>query len=191
MTSLAYGKRLIIATTTALCALAYTTQAAEIRVATASNFVHTMKALASYFEAESNHTVTIITGSTGKHYAQITNGAPFDIFFAADSDRPQILETKHVAVPKTRFTYAIGQLTLWSPDATLIDAEATALKSENFHRLAIANPKLAPYGKAAQETLESMNLWNPISKRLVRGENINQTMHFIQSGNATLGFIAL
>ncbi|MCL4165363.1 UNVERIFIED_CONTAM: hypothetical protein GTU68_033289, partial [Idotea baltica] len=149
-----------------------------------------MEALAVEFEAESGHEVVVITGSTGKHYAQIKNGAPFDAFFAADSERPKILETELIAVSNTRFTYAIGQLVLWSPDPNLIDSDGTALKTGSFRRLSIANPRLAPYGRAAQEVLENLGLWESAAKRIVRGENISQAMHFVQSGNADLGLLA-
>ena len=162
----------------------------EIRVAVASNFSPVMKKLAENFEANTHHTVTLITGSTGKHYAQIKHGAPFHIFFAADIERAKRLEEEGDAVIGSRFTYAIGHIVLWSPEAGYVDINNNVLESAEYRHLAIANPKLAPYGKAAQEVLESLELWSSTQVRLVRGENISQTFQFVKSGNAELGFIA-
>jgi molybdate transport system substrate-binding protein len=167
------------------------TAADQIRVAVASNFTTTMNRIAEQFEINTEHTVTLISGSTGKHYAQIINGAPYDVFFAADAIRPQLLEQEEKAIANTRFTYALGKIVLWSPQEGFVDANATILGEDNFRFLAIANPKLAPYGKAAQEILEYRGLWDQLQKSMVRGENIAQTFQFIQSGNAQLGFIAL
>ena len=165
--------------------------AGEVRVAVASNFTSTMKLLAAQFEQKTGHKVILAAGSTGKHFAQISNGAPFDTFFAADTHRPTLLENGGLAIPGTRFTYAIGRLVLWSTDANLIDHAGTILESGNFKRLAIANPKLAPYGMAAQQVLKAKGLWAQLQDRIVRGENIGQTLQFIRSGNAQLGFVAL
>jgi len=134
--------------------------------------------------------VTPIFGSTGKHYAQIKNGAPFDAFFAADVRRPEHLEKEGVALPGSRFTYAVGKVVLWSPRTGYVDPQASVLERGEFHHLAIANPKFAPYGKAAQEVLQERGLWGRLSGRLVRGENIGQTFQFVNSGNAELGFVA-
>lgn len=164
--------------------------AIDLRIATASNFRHTMTALASRFEAETGQTVTPVFGSSGKHYAQIRNGAPFDAFFAADSERPQLLENEGFAVAGSRFTYAVGKLVLWSPRAGLVDNSGKVLRQGKFRHLAIANPKLAPYGRAAREILEEMDLWTGIQARLVRGENVAQAFQFVHSGNAELGFVA-
>lgn len=161
-----------------------------LRVAVATNFVTTLQTLASRFETETGHTVTLASGSTGKHYAQISHGAPFDIFFAADERRPALLEKDGIAVPGTRFTYAQGRLVLWSPDEKLIDVNATVLNTGNFRKLAIANPKLAPYGLAAKEVLQTRGLWKKLQTRLVRGENIGQTFQFVRTENAPLGFVA-
>lgn len=165
--------------------------AQEIRVAVASNFTHAMEDIARQFEAQSGHRVTLIFGSTGKIYAQIINGAPFDAFFAADVSRPARLEQADKIQSGSRFSYAFGQLVLWSPDKNLVDKEAGILNSEHFRYLAIANPRLAPYGLAAKQVLESKGLWQPLQPRIVRGENIGQTFHFINSGNAEMGFVAL
>lgn len=164
--------------------------AKEIRVAVASNFSETMKALVDGFEANTDHEVTLIIGSTGKQYAQIINGAPFDLFFAADMERPKLLEREGLALPDTRFTYAVGKLVLWSPKTDYVDPEGSVLKRGDFRFLAIANPKLAPYGKAAQEALEELGLWDGLTGKIVRGENITQAYQFVKSGNAELGFVA-
>jgi molybdate transport system substrate-binding protein len=163
----------------------------EIRVATASNFRTAMTALANEFEVETGHQATVITGSTGKHFAQIIHGAPFDVFFAADRERPEKLESEGLTVPGSRFTYAFGKLILWSPQADYVDVGGRVLKQGNFYHLAVANPQLAPYGRAAREVLENAGLWESLSKRLVRGENVAQAFQFVHSGNAELGFVAL
>jgi molybdate transport system substrate-binding protein len=165
-------------------------QAAELRIAVATNFTRTATALARQFEQQTGHTVRLAFGSTGKHYAQISHGAPFDIFFAADERRPALLEKDGIAVPGTRFTYAQGRLVLWSPDENLIDANAAVLDTGDFRKLAIANPKLAPYGMAAKEVMQARGLWKKLQPRLVRGENIGQTFQFVRTGNAPLGFVA-
>jgi len=182
-----YLKILLPATLLLFCVIA---RGDPVRVATASNFSHTMNALARQFEAESGQRLVPSFGSTGKQYAQIVNGAPFDLFFAADSRRPELLEDSGKALPGSRFTYALGKLVLWSPAAGYVDAEGEVLRTADYRHLAIANPGLAPYGAAARQVLESLGLWNVIGPRLVRGENIGQALQFIRSGNAELGFIA-
>ena len=164
--------------------------ATEIKVAVASNFSAVMIRLVEKFEVESPHRIKLISGSTGKHYAQINNGAPYDIFLAADSKRPELLEINGMAVAGSRFTYAIGQLVLWSPRADFVDATGEALQRKPFNHLAIANPLLAPYGQAAKQVLQSMNNWTALVPKMVRGENIAQTFQLVSSGNAELGFIA-
>jgi len=164
--------------------------AEEIRVAVASNFANVIKILSAQFEAATGHKVTLIYGSTGKHYARIRNGAPFDAFFAADIKRPELLEKAGFALPGSRFTYARGKVVLWSPRAGYIDAEGEVLAKGAFTYLAIANPGLAPYGKAAEEVLRARGLWDELSTRVVRGENIGQAFQFVKSGNAELGFLA-
>ena len=162
----------------------------EIRVAVASNFRQAMNVVADRFEDTSGHTVTLIPGSTGKHYAQIVNGAPFDAFFAADAERPRALEAEKRIVPGSRFTYAIGKLVLWSAAERLVDPAGEILQSGSFDHLAIANPELAPYGEAARQVLQALGLWEELGSRLVRGENIGQTFQFVVTGNAELGFVA-
>ena len=164
--------------------------AAEMRVAVASNFADAMAVIARRFEAATQHRVTVSAGSTGKLYAQIRNGAPFDAFFGADVRRPQLLEQEGSAVPGSRFTYAVGRLVLWSPRSDYVDPQGRVLQRGAFRHLAIANPVLAPYGKAAQEVLQARSLWEALSGRLVRGENIGQTFQFVSTGNAELGFVA-
>lgn len=166
--------------------------AAEIRVAVASNFVLTMKSLARSFEDQSEHRLVVASGSTGKHFAQIKHGAPFDLFLAADAKRPQLLEQQGLAVTGSRFTYAIGTLTLWQPEISISanNSLLDALKQTNFTYLAIANPKLAPYGLAAKQSLQTLGLWDTLQAKIVRGENISQAFHFVYSGNAQLGLIA-
>lgn len=163
---------------------------ATLRVAVASNFADTLSAVAARFEQESGHQLILIPGSTGKHYAQIHHGAPFDIFLAADTLRPELLQQEGLALPGTRFTYAVGKLVLWSPDEGVVDPAGKVLEQPDFRHLAIANPKLAPYGQAAWEVLQARGLWDALEDRLVRGENISQTIQFVDSGNAELGFVA-
>ena len=170
--------------------LATNVTAAEVRIAVASNFTAAMQQLAEQFSAVSGHSTKLIFGSTGKHYAQIKHGAPFDAFFAADVKRPQLLEQEGIALAGSRFTYAIGKVVLWSPDANLVDDKGKVLQSEQFHYLAMANPKLAPYGRAAQQIMEQAGVWPGLRSRAVRGENIGQTFQFVRSGNAQLGFVA-
>ncbi|WIO73728.1 molybdate ABC transporter substrate-binding protein [Porticoccaceae bacterium LTM1] len=167
------------------------THAEQIRVAVASNFAPVAEQLSARFELHSGHKVILAFGSTGKHYAQIANGAPFDLFLAADSRRPELLEKEGRAIKGGRASYAIGRLVLWSADSSLVDSNGEVLKQGNFERLAIANPRLAPYGQAAQELLESLGVRESSQSKLVRGENISQTLQFVRSGNAQLGLISL
>jgi molybdate transport system substrate-binding protein len=173
-------------------ALASLPAAAEtVRVAVASNFAGTLAELTAAFEAGSDHQVQVSTGSTGKHYAQIRNGAPFDLFFAADSRRPRLLEEEGHAVAGSRFTYAEGRIVLYSPDPEAFEDGRAALEAGAFQRLAIANPELAPYGLAAKQALTELGVWSTWEPRLIRGENIGQTQHFVQSGNVEAGVVAL
>lgn len=182
---------LSIFTTVALLLIAGRSAGDEIRVAVASNFVETFAVIAERFAGDTGHKIIRITGSTGKHYAQIMNGAPFDAFFAADAERPTLLEQQGTALPGSRFTYATGRLILWSPQPDYIDADGKILADAKIRHLAIANPRLAPYGRAAQQVLQALGLWHSLQGRLVRGENIGQTFQFVKSGNAALGFVAL
>ncbi len=163
--------------------------AAEARLAVASNFATAIKPLVHRFEQQSSHRITLAFASTGKHYAHIRHGAPFDAFLAADKARPQRLEQQGLTQANSRFTYAIGKLVLWSPDATLIDSKGKILQHFN-QPLALANPRLAPYGLAAKQVLQAQGLWQRWQQRLIRGENISQTFQFVRSGNVKLGFVA-
>jgi molybdate transport system substrate-binding protein len=164
--------------------------AETVHVAVASNFVPAMRILAERFEAETGNRVSLSSGSTGKQYAQIHNGAPFDLFFAADAHHPELLELQGHTVADSRVTYAIGQLVLWSPQPGLVDADGKVLFGKGFRHLAIANPGLAPYGAAARQVLTSLGLWDEIQSRLVFGENVGQTLQLVVSGSAKLGFVA-
>ncbi|MBK9949602.1 MAG: molybdate ABC transporter substrate-binding protein [Nitrospira sp.] len=176
---------LLIATITATPAFAE-----QVLVAVAANFVPPFREIAIEFESATNHNVRVAAGSSGNFYSQIKNGAPFDIFFSADTERPKLLEDEGLGVKDSRFTYAIGRLVLWSPSTDLIKGEET-LRSKKFKRLAIANPKTAPYGLAAMQAMQKLELWESIQPKIVMGENLGQTMGFIESGNADLGFVAL
>ncbi len=169
-----------------------TSAAEEVRVAVAANFRATLDEIVTRFEQDTGHTAVVSSGSSGKLYAQIRNGAPFDVFFSADVTRPKLLEEEGFAVPGSRFTYAVGRLTLWHPGAAVLEGnEQSILLRSDVRHVAIANPKTAPYGVAAKETLQALGLWEQVQDRLVRGENIGQTFHFVFSQNAQLGFVAL
>lgn len=168
-----------------------TVLAGEVRLAVATNFHEAAERLAAQFTEATGHSSRISYGSTGKLYAQIRHGAPFDVFLAADQERPQLMEQNGSAVPGTRFTYAVGKLVLWSPDPEAFTDPVAFLREGNFRRLAIANPKTAPYGLAARQTLESLGLWTAMEGKLVRGESIAQTFQFVATGNARAGFVAL
>ena len=166
----------------------------EVRVAVASNFYPAMKEIALQYELKKsktseNHKIVLIPGSSGRHYAQIMNGAPFDLFFSADKVRPILLEKKGISENGSRFTYALGKLVLWSSLDGFVEKEER-LYHKDLRFIAIANPKIAPYGVAAKEALISINLWEDMKSKLIRGENIAQTFQFVNSGNAKLGFIS-
>jgi molybdate transport system substrate-binding protein len=182
--------RLALAVGCLLLALASGARAGEVHVAVATNFAKTAHAVAEAFAAGTGHRALVSDGSTGKLYAQIVNGAPFEVFLSADAERPRRLEAEGHAVPGSRFTYALGRLVLWSPDPARVTGEEV-LRRDDFRHLAIANPELAPYGAAAQQVLEKLGLWEKLEPRLVRGEDVGQTFHFVATGNAELGFVAL
>jgi molybdate transport system substrate-binding protein len=176
----------------AALALAGLAQAAEVNVAVAANFTAPMQKIAAAFAQDSGHTAVLSFGSTGKFYAQIKNGAPFQMLLAADDETPAKLEKEGLAAAGTRFTYAIGRLVLWSKQPALVDAKGEVLrKAAASERLAVADPKLAPYGAAAMETLQKMGLMANWQPRIVQGESIAQAYQFAASGNAALGFVAL
>jgi len=165
--------------------------AGEVNAAVASNFSAPMKQIAALFEQQSGDTVKLSFGSTGKFYAQIKGGAPFDVLVAADTATPQRLEDEGLTVGGSRFVYALGKLVLWSAQPNFVDDQGRVLRKGSYEKLAIADPKLAPYGMAAKQTLEKLAMWNSIRNRLVMGENITQTYQFAATGNAELGFVAL
>lgn len=166
-------------------------KAESIKIAVAANFSAPMKVLAAEFEKKSGHSVSLSFASTGKFYAQILNGAPFHAFFSADRTTPEKLEAQGEAVVNSRFTYAIGALALWSAKPEIIAEPLTTLKKGEFNKLALANPKVAPYGEAAVEVLEKLKLKHITEKKWVQGENIAQTFQFVSTKNADLGFVAL
>ena len=171
--------------------LAAVAQAADVQVAVASNFTAPMQQIAAEFERDSGHKAILSFGATGKFYAQISNGAPFEVFLAADDEAPTRLAQESLIVPGSRFTYAIGQLVLWSATADYVDAHGDLLKDGNFKHLALANPKTAPYGTAAVATMRKLGVFETLKPRFVQGENIAQTYQFVATGNAELGFVAL
>jgi molybdate transport system substrate-binding protein len=166
-------------------------QAAEVTVAVASNFSLPMRKIAAQFEVESGHKVRLSFGSTGALYAQIKNGGPFHLLIAADQEAPARLEKEGLGIAGTRFTYAQGRLVLWSRQAGLVDKEGEILTTGQFQKLALANPKLAPYGLAAMETLRSLSLTEQLKPKLVQGENISQAYQFVETENAQIGFVAM
>jgi len=165
--------------------------AAEVDVAVAANFTAPMNVITADFERDTGHKARLAFGSSGRFYAQIRNGAPFQVFLSADDETPAKLAQEGFAEPASRFTYAIGSLVLWSAKPDLVDAKGEVLKAGKFTKLAIANPKTAPYGRAAIETLTKLGLLSAAEPKFVQGENIAQTFQFTQTGNADLGFVAL
>ena len=175
----------------ALSALAFAARADEIQVAVAANFSAAAQKIAAQFEKDTGNTVKLSFGATGKFYAQIQAGAPYDVLLAADQATPAKLVAEGKAVPTTLHTYAIGKLVLWSADPALVDAHGDVLKSDKWKHLSVADAKLAPYGQAAKETLAALKLADAVQPRVVTAENIGQALQFAQSGNAELGFVAL
>lgn len=176
---------------TLLLCLPFTASADEVRVAVAANFTAPMQKIAEAFARDTGHRAVLAFGATGKFYAQINNGAPFDVLLAADEQTPQRLEDEGQGVTGSRFTYAVGSLVLWSAREGYVDPQGRVLADGDFRHLALANPKTAPYGAAALQTLEKLSLRERLQPRFVQGENIAQTHQFVASGNAELGFIAL
>ena len=162
----------------------------EVQVAVAANFTAPMQKIAPEFEKATGHKVVASFGSTGKFYAQIKNGAPFEVLLAADDETPAKLG-KEGAVAASQFTYAIGKLVLWSAKPAVVDGQGEVLKRNGFDHIAVANPKLAPYGAAAMEVMKSLGVTDTLQPKIVMADNIGQTQQFISSGNALLGFVAL
>ncbi len=163
----------------------------EVQVAVAANFTAPAKQIADIFEKDTGHTAQLSFGATGKFYAQIKNGAPFDVLLSADDATPARLVSEGAAVAGSSFTYATGRLVLWSAKSGYVDDRGEVLKKGEFKHLSIANPRLAPYGAAAVEVLTALKLLNLIQPKFVQGENIAQAHQFVATGNAELGFVAL
>lgn len=166
-------------------------QADEVKVAVAANFAGPFQKIAADFSVASGHRVVVSAGSTGKFYTQIREGAPFEVLLAADDETPRKLEDEALAVKGQSFTYAKGKLVLWSAKADMVDKDGAVLAKGEYEHLALANPKLAPYGAAAMETLKAMELHERLASKFVLGDNISQAMQFVSTGNAELGFVAL
>jgi molybdate transport system substrate-binding protein len=183
----------IISSGAVVCA---TAKAEEVTLAVAANFTAPMQKIAQAFEQDTGHKALLAFGATGKFYAQIKNGAPFAVLLSADDETPARLEKEGVAVAGTRFTYAIGRLALWSKNPSLVDDKGQVLLSNtaaknSFKKLAIADPKLAPYGAAAMEVIERMGVIAKVTPKLVQGDSIGQAFQFVMTENAELGFVAL
>lgn len=163
----------------------------EVQVAVAANFTAPIQAIAKDFEKDTGHKLVASFGATGQFYAQINNGAPFEVFLAADDSTPAKLEQEKQTVAGSRFTYAIGTLALWSAKPGYVDAQGEVLKTNYYKHLSIANPKTAPYGLAATQVLAKLNLTEATKGKLVEGQNITQAFQFVSTGNAELGFVAL
>ena len=176
---------------TLLLPLGASVHADEISVAVAANFTAPMKLIAADFEKDSGHRLLTSFGSTGKFYAQIKNGAPFEVLLTADDETPTRLIKEGAAVPGTQFTYAIGKLVLWSARPGVVDAKGEVLKQAAFDHIALADPKLAPYGAAGVEAMKALGVYEVLQPKIVTAENISQAYQFISTGNAALGFVAL
>jgi molybdate transport system substrate-binding protein len=176
-------------------ALMGTVHADEVQVAVAANFTAPMQKIAAAFEKETGHKAVLSFGATGKFYAQIRNGAPFGVLLSADDEVPARLVKEGMAVPGSAFTYAIGQLVLWSSQSGVVDAQAAVLHAmasgKRSGKIAVADPKLAPYGAAAMQVMDQRGLTDKLRPHFVTGENIGQTFQFVKTGNAALGFVAL
>nr|WP_288454199.1 molybdate ABC transporter substrate-binding protein [uncultured Pseudomonas sp.] len=171
--------------------MAGNTFADQVQVAVAANFTAPMQAIASAFEKDTGHSMQASYGATGQFYAQISNGAPFEVFLSADDSTPAKLEQEGLSVKGSRFTYAIGKLVLWSPKQGFVDEQGAVLKKGEFKHLSIATPKAAPYGLAATQTLAKLGLSDALKGKIVEGQNITQALQFVSTGNAELGFVAL
>ena len=183
------GKSFILSLLFATCTTSL--KAEEALVAVAANFSAPMQQIAVSFQKDTGHQLRMSFGATGGIYAQIKNGGPFDVFLSADQITPQKLEAEGLGVPHTRFNYATGQLVLWSKQEGLVDGTGQVLRHQSIQRIALANPKLAPYGLAALETITALGLLNELKPKLVQGDNIAQTYQFVSTQNAQLGFVAL
>ncbi len=165
--------------------------AAEVKVAVAANFTEPAKAIAARFKARTGHVAVLSYGSSGQLYAQVANGAPFEVLLSADRERPEKAEAAGLGVVGSRFTYAAGRLVLYSKTPGLVDSKGAVLKTGRFEKIAIADPKIAPYGVAALETMRRLGVEAALRPRLVRGASIAQVYQFVDTGAAELGFVAL
>lgn len=165
--------------------------AAQATIAVAANFAEPMRAVAEVLRTSTGHTLEVSVGATGRLYAQIRNGAPFDAMLAADQKAPEQLASDGLAVAGSRFTYATGKLVLWSANPAMVDAQGQVLRGDGWRKLAIANPRTAPYGAAAAEALHKLGLTAALAPRRVQGESIGQAHNFVFTGNAEIGFVAL
>lgn len=184
-------RRGLVFSVVALLLATQSSAASDVEVAVAANFARPMQRIAQAFAKDTGHHAILVTGATGTFFAQIENGAPFDVLLAADRATPERLEGDGFALSGSRFTYAIGILVLWSAQPGYVDAEGAVLRRGTFAHLAIANPRLAPYGAAAIEALTAMGLLDAVRPKIVQGESVAQAQQFIASGNAELGFVAL
>ncbi len=186
-------RRAFLALATILTTLvgAASARAGDVNIAVAANFTVPAQEIAKAFEAATGDHAVLSFGASGQFYAQITHGAPFEVFLSADADRPAKAEADGLAVPGTRFTYAVGRLVLWSPTPGLVDDRGRVLATGDFKHIAIADPGAAPYGAAAVQTLKTLGLYDRLAPRLVTGASITQALQFVQTGNAELGFVAL
>ena len=164
--------------------------AAQTNVAVAANFTEAAREIAAAFKAKTGHEAVLSFGATGQFYTQITQGAPFQVLLSADEARPKKLTDDGLAVAGSRFTYAIGKLVLWSKTPGVVKGAET-LKAGSFAKLSICNPVAAPYGAAAVEAMKALKLYETLQPKLVEGATITQAYHFVETGNAELGFVAL
>lgn len=185
------ARRSILIAAALSLALAGAARAGETKVAVAANFTDAAKVLATRFKAKTGHDAVLSFGSSGQFYAQIANGAPYEVFLSADVERPRKAEAEGLAVPGSRFTYATGRLVLYSRAPGLVDGRGGVLRSGGFEKLAIADPKAAPYGEAAIETLSKLKLYDALKPKIVQGASITQAFQYVQTGAAELGFVAL
>ena len=174
-----------------LCTLAAPAFAAETQVAVAANFTEPAKEIAAAFSAATGHKAVLSFGATGQIYAQIAHGAPFEVFLSADAERPAKAEQEGLATPRTRFTYAVGRLVLFSKTAGLVDGAGAVLKTGKFAKIAIADPGAAPYGAAAIQTMQTLGVYEVLKPKVVQGASIAQTYQFVATGAAEVGFVAL
>lgn len=186
-----YERLCCLAIVTGLLSFSSLLWAETVMVAVASNFTKPMTEIATAFEKDTGHAAKLSFGSSGKIVSQLQHGAPFEVFLSADAVKPEKLEQEGLTLNGSRFTYALGTLVLWSNKTDYVDDQGQVLAKGDFRHLALANPKLAPYGQAAVETLNNLGLLENLQSLFVQGDNISQTHQFVSTGNAELGFVAL